>query len=505
MRWMIAAMVGLFAAHAALAQDSLIPERRIVVSRDVDFYGSDLTNIFDTSYEACRNACLNDSQCQAFTFNKRSNACFPKSAISDTQPYEGALSGEVFTADPRALRSAEARAAELDFIPRYQLTQAREQAETIGSLHAGGPWSLQDMLDAAQSRLSDGDTLNAMRWTGAAIGKADRSDLWLEYARLNRTLALEGGNDRSTHDTRAFRATLNAYLRSLNDPQRVSTLMTLSELLIADDAGRRALSALRLAAAIQPRDDVLAALDDAVAKWGFRIEEHEVENNLAEPRICAKFNEDLVKAGVDYATYVKLPDQRLAVQADDRRICIEGLAHGARYTVTFRKGLPAASGETLSRDTELTLYVRDRSPAVSFPGRAYVLPRTADAGLPIETVNLGEVQLTLQRVSDRNLLRSLQDGYFGRPLSYWQFETFGNEIAETVWTGTGAVGNELNTNMTTRLPLGEVVAALPTGLYALTADLPGADKYDETSTTQWFVLSDLGATTLSGADGLHVF
>ncbi|WP_127113033.1 alpha-2-macroglobulin family protein [Shimia sediminis] len=505
MRWIFAALVGLFFAETALAQETYVPDRRIVVSRDVDFYGSDLTNLFDTTYDACREACLQDTQCKAFTFNRNSNACFPKSEISETKPYEGALSGEVFSTDSRVLTTASERAGDLEFIPSYQLKRAKEQAEKIGALHAGGPWTVQAMLDAAQARLADGDTLNAMRWTGGAIGKADRSDLWLEYGRLNGLLSKSAENNQSTYESRAFQATLNAYLRATNDAQRVSSLMQLSDLLIADNNGRRALRALRLAESIQPRDDVLAALDDAIGKYGFRVSEHEVESNLVEPRICATFNEPLVKAGVDYATYVKLPDQRLAVQAEDRRICVEGITHGSRHTVTFRKGLPAASGEVLLKDIALTFYVRDRDPAVKFPGRAYVLPRTADAGLPIQTVNLNEVELKLQRVSDRNLLRTIQDGYFGRPLSYWQFETFDNEIAETIWQGTGSVSNDLNTDMTTRLPLGDVVAGLPTGLYALTADLPGADRYDETSTTQWFVLSDLGVTTLSGVDGLHVF
>lgn len=505
MRWILAALTGLLLSQTVLAEESHVPERRVVISRDVDFYGSDLTNLFDTTYEACRKACLLDKECKAFTFNKRSNSCFPKSEISDTKPYEGAVSGEVFDTSERVLSMASERAAELSFVSNYRLKRAREQAEKIGAVHPGGPFNVDSMLEAAQSRLSEGDKLNAMRWTGAAIGKVDRSDLWLEYARLNKEIAATSANNRNTHNNRAMSGTINAYLRAENDPQRVSALVFLANLLEDSDRGKASLRALRLAESIQPRSDVVAALDRAIAKYGFNIEEHNVESDLAEPRICAKFNETLVKVGVDYATFVKLPDQKLAVDTDDERICIEGVAHGSRHTITFRKGLPAASGETLLRDIDLTFYVRDRGPQVRFPGRAYVLPRTADAGLPITTVNLNEVELKLQRVSDRNILRTIQDGYFGRPLSYWQFDTFDSEIAETVWTGNGDVGNELNIDMTTRLPLGEIVAGLPTGLYALTADLPGADKYDETSTTQWFVLSDLGATTLSGADGLHVF
>ena len=49
--------------------------------------------------------------------------------------------------------------------------------------------------------------------------------------------------------------------------------------------------------------------------------------------------------------------------------------------------LPAAApGEELLRDVTLDAYVRDRSPTVSFSGRAYVLPKTAEAALPVTTI-----------------------------------------------------------------------------------------------------------------------
>nr|WP_319947503.1 alpha-2-macroglobulin family protein [uncultured Shimia sp.] len=505
MRCIFMILAGLFVAQSGIAQQEFIPERRAVVSRDVDFYGSDLQNLFDTSYSACQKACLADTKCKAFTFNSRSNSCFPKSDISDRQPYDGAVSAEIFVTSSKTRDLATTRANDLDFLRSYELDNARAQAEKIGRVHSAGPWTVQAMIDAANNSRSKEDTLNAMRWTGGAVAKADQSDLWVEYGRLSQSLLQDNTSDKRLYRERALLASVNGYLRAPNAGAQVSALMLMADMLQINDRGRASLNALRLAESIQPRSDVIAALDRAIAKYGFRISEHRVDSDSATPRICAEFNEPLVKAGVDYATFLKLPDQRFAVVAQDREICIEGVEHGGRYSVTFRKGLPAASGETLIKDTELTLYVRDRSPAISFPGRAYVLPKTADAGLPIQTVNLDQVDMRLQRVSDRNLLRAIQDSYFGQPLSHWQLETFSAEIAETIWSGQGDVQNTLNADMTTRLPLGDIIADLPTGVYALTADLPGADKYDETSATQWFVLSDLGVTTLSGTDGLHVF
>ncbi|WP_372602961.1 alpha-2-macroglobulin, partial [Actibacterium sp.] len=238
---------------------------------------------------------------------------------------------------------------------------------------------------------------------------------------------------------------------------------------------------------------------------GFRVVDSSVESDLAAPRICAEFSEPLSPSGVDYTTFVKLPAPDMAVSQNDRQICIEGVDHGQRYAITLRRGLPSASGEALAKDVTLTHYVRDRAPSLRFPGRAYVLPNTGDAALPITSVNLQQADLTLYRISDRNLLRSLQDGLFGRPMSAWEQDNFTGNIAEQVWTGSAVLQSELNRDVTTRLPLDQAIAGQSAGIYALQARIPGADPYDSPPATQWFVISDLGLATLSGADGLHVF
>ena len=87
----ILAVVPLLLATIAHA-DSPIPERRLSLIRDTDFPGGDIRTIFDSTLNACETACLSDDSCVAFTYNGRSRACFPKSAITDRQPYQGAMS-----------------------------------------------------------------------------------------------------------------------------------------------------------------------------------------------------------------------------------------------------------------------------------------------------------------------------------------------------------------------------------------------------------------------------
>ena len=235
--------------------------------------------------------------------------------------------------------------------------------------------------------------------------------------------------------------------------------------------------------------------------------DRQVDFEAASPRACFSFSEPLAGAGVDYADFVRVDAGTFPVEARDRDLCIDGLAHGSRYQVTLRAGLPSAAGERLRASVGQEIYVRDRTPAVRFAGRAYVLPKSAEAALPIVSVNTGAAALALYRVGTRNVATVLGNGDFGSPLTGDEEARLGDTLGEPVWEGTGELAQELNRDVTTSLPMGEVVAGLAPGLYVLTArvaDGPARENW-EASATQWFVVTDLGIATLTGADGLHVF
>ncbi|XDA98517.1 alpha-2-macroglobulin family protein [Sulfitobacter sp. LCG007] len=503
MRLLISVLTFLLAPVFPVLSQVAVPQDRFVLSRDMDFYGADLTNLFDTSLEACERACAAQSACVAFTFNTRNNACFPKSAVSERQVYAGAVSGLRRATAPDVLAQASQRADEVGFVG----PQTLEAAATLVQRNADrAPVSGQtpsELATAAEAALEGGRQAEALGYLQQAIALGDSAEFWLAYSELVLRLR-DDVPDRNTLRDEAVPAAVNAYLRTGVAALRAAALMSLSDALQAQGRGRDAIPALRLTQDIAPGEDVARALDDAIAKFGFRVVDNSVESDAARPRICVEFSEALAGAGVDYEPFLRLDEPDLVVATEDRQLCLDGVAHGRRYEFTLRSGLPAASGETLNRDVALALYVRDRSPSVRFPGRAYVLPRSGDAALPVETVNLDSVELALRRVSDRNLLRAIQDSYFGRPLSEYEDTAFATEIAEEIWTGSGQVGNELNADMTTRLPLGDILSDLPAGIYALSARVPGADPYETPGATQWFVLSDIGLQSWEGTDGLTV-
>ena len=489
---------------SSLWANDLIPDRRLAITRDQDFLGSDLQSIFDTTLSVCQNACLSDARCQAFTFNSRSNSCFPKSEVTETQPYVGAISARVLVTSPQILAAAADRAAELPFLGVNDFSLAKDFAEKLAELYDTQGEDAASLWRGGRHEMSNRNFYSAQRQFGAALMLNDMPDLWVEYFQAVYQNNPSDYKEKRKQKSRALAASINAYLRSASDGEKVTSLLAMANALELNGRNREMLKSLRLAQQISPRDDVLAKLDYAVEKYGLKVIDHDIESDLAEPRICAQFSEPLAK-DTDYAPYVRLSQSGLSVDASDNKLCISGVEHGKRYDLVLREGLPAKSGEALLEPVNLSLYVNDRSPSVKFPGRAYVLPKSANAGIPVETVNITELELVLRRVSDRNLLRAMQDNYFGQPLSQWQTEEFSNNVAEEIWRGKGDVQMSLNQDMTTRLPMGEVINDLPPGIYALQAGVKGADPYDDPPATQWFVLSDLGLATMSGADAIHVF
>lgn len=487
------------AAGPLAAQDRpLVPEKRMSLAEGMDLTGRDLAQIFDTTLEGCEAACLQNAECEAITFNARNNSCFPKAGITGMTPYQGAFSGFVVEAAKGAQARAATRAADLDFLSEGSLEAAYDLATGMGRAHLTNFAKPEEMTKALTQARAQRSWGRAQALEGALIVLTDASDQWTDYAALGLMM-----ND-SGQVQRAISAAVNGYLRAPKPAQQAEALNVMAQALERDGRTGEMLGALRLAVTLSTRDDIAAALASAEAKYGFRIDEHQVEADSASPRICATFNEDLAKTGVDYTSFVQLPATGFSVEAEHNQICVGGLNHGERYALTFRKGLPSATGETLAKDVTITAYVRDRSPAVTFPGRAYILPRGADAGLPVQTVNLEHLDLKLARISDRNLVAAMREGYFARSLDYWQQDYFDSQMAEEVWHGTADVKMEVNRDMTTRLPVQEVTGSLGPGVYALSASIPGADEYDHPPATQWFVISDLGMTSFSGTDGLTV-
>ncbi len=471
----------------------LIPESRAIYSTNTDFPGGDIFTELDVTRDACETACRETQSCTAFTYNETANVCFGKTGPVAPEPFVGAMSARMVPAPVAAEELAQTRAAEIsDFVSNQQLLEAGSLARDIGYYHRTNEFTVARLLDTAGNAPS-GD-LNLL---GMNIAISDGWDDWRNYASIIRTRP-------NTPRSRMMPAIVNAYLRAPGPGAQVRVLREFARIREDLGDGRNAIPALRLAYEISGDPVVEEEMDRVIGLFGFHVANTEVESDSATPRICTVFNEPLVQAGVDYSDYVQLPDPRLAVSVSDSQLCIDGVTHGDRYRIVLRQGLPAANGERLYRPVELVLYVRDRAPSVRFVSRAYVLPNTGDIAMPIETVNLDEVNITIGRVSDRNILRTMQEDMFASPLYPWQQDYFDSQIGIPIYEGVAEVSSELNRDGLSRLPLSEALDGQPAGLYMISAAIPGADPYDNAPASQWFILSDVGLSTMLGVDGLTV-
>src|SRR5689334_8536242 len=106
--------------------------------------------------------------------------------------------------------------------------------------------------------------------------------------------------------------------------------------------------------------------------------------------------------------------------------------------------MPSQVKESLPKSADFNIYVRDRKPFVRFTGKAYVLPRSGQQGIPVVSVNTQAVSVEVYRVGDRNLINTVLGSDFQRNLYRYDVTRLGTENGVKVWSGELAVESNLN-------------------------------------------------------------
>ncbi|MFK8251974.1 alpha-2-macroglobulin family protein [Ancylobacter terrae] len=362
----------------------------------------------------------------------------------------------------------------------------------------------------AEAALAKGDARTAADLYGQLVVAAPGDyGLWLRLGRSLTQIKPNQDEDSYTFLDRAGAAGFIAYRRATTRAEEADALFFLAHLYSERSLWRAALDTQKLALDLRDVPAERAWYDKLRAEKGFRVYDYSVDSDSANPRVCVQFSEDLAPGKVDFAAFVSVVGQdKPAVTVEDSQLCVEGLKHGERYDITVRAGLPSVvPAEKLQKATDISVYVRDRNPAVRFTGRTYVLPRTGPRGIPVVSVNTNLVAVELFRIGDRSLIPSALDGDFRRSLDGYDRQKLIDGRAEKVFEGKLETLSTLNAEVVTSFPVDEAIGTLQPGVYVLTAAPTGGlqetEDY-EARATQWFVVSDLGLTALSGSDGLHV-
>jgi hypothetical protein len=387
----------------------------------------------------------------------------------------------------------------------------RKETAQIGARLKGK--SVEQMRKEANSDAGAGNYKDAGAWLGAAVAADPKSSAsWLALAKLGATADDAQADGRYDLVERGQTAAYAAYQRATGAPAQAEALALLGELFARHEMWRPALDAYRASLDRRDDEDVGKTYEDMRDKHGFRIVDYKVDNESAQPRVCFNFSEQLARK-TDFTPYVAVagaPDT--AISAEDQQICVEGVKHGERYAIVLRQGLPSAVGESLLKNADYEVYVRDRSPQAHFAGRAYVLPRDGQLGAPLTTVNTTKVSIDVYRIGDRNLLAETARDDFLKPITLSRAGEIEQQDGVKAWSGTMDVASTLNQDVVTDFPILKAVGKLDPGVYLVTArpwkgaNAPTATSDEDQDTqlaTQWMVVSDLGLTSFSGDDGIH--
>lgn len=487
---------------AASAQNA----RRIETTNDADYYGFDLRTQKGISLETCKSVCLADRQCRAFTYNTTAQWCFLKSDYSRAHPFPGAVAGRVVEISGEQDIGA---APDLAFLPAHIVDEARRIAQQVErGADATAETGVAALTAKARDATANGDWKAALEaWRAIAAADPHDADAWIGLARAALAIEPQNGGEAADLQSRATAAAWKGYRETRTASARAEALAVLAEALAARQSWRPALETYKASLEIADNPQVRAAYADLKARKGFRVVDNTVDSDTLSPRACIQLSEDLVRAGVDYASFVRVNGNApSSVEAKDRQICIEGLEHGESYRITLRAGLPAAIGEVLESPVVLNVYVRDREPSVRFTGDNFVLPSAMRRGIPVVSVNTGQVDLQLFRIGERALARLTTGGDFLSQLSAYDISNIKDDLGEPVWKGELAVQSELNREVVTAFPVDEALPQRKPGVYVLTAVPHGQLIQDwNAQATQWFLVSDIGLATFAGQDGLHVF
>ena len=248
----------------------------------------------------------------------------------------------------------------------------------------------------------------------------------------------------------------------------------------------------------------------APAAVDFAFRRLEIDTSTNSPEACLVFTREFKTDGtVRYEDYLQFdPAAQIAVRPTKDRLCVAGLEFNNTYTLTMRKGLPAASGETLADDEIIPVELRDRPATVAF-GSGFILPRNSADGVPVTTVNVDAVQVKVVRVGDR-LLSQLQDYVIDQREVYeYDAESYANQQGSVVWTGEMSVANLKNQAVTTTFAIGDALPAMKPGVYLVLAKDKaregGTDDYWTPQAGQWIINTDIALTSFKAYDGLTVF
>ena len=174
-----------------------------------------------------------------------------------------------------------------------------------------------------------------------AVAPADASN-WLRLARAVLQIFPRDDRERALLLDRATTAAYIAYQRAGDRNLEADSLALLGKTFADRKQWRPALDTMLLALELRESADLRGQYERLRADYGFRMLDYSVDSDAISPRACFQFSEELPGRRTDFSPFVAVAGQdKPAISANDKQLCVEGLKHGERYQITLRAGLPS--------------------------------------------------------------------------------------------------------------------------------------------------------------------
>ena len=241
-----------------------------------------------------------------------------------------------------------------------------------------------------------------------------------------------------------------------------------------------------------------------------RIESNETKSYKQYTGLCFGTNQDFnVPDSSVLKSYIKLiPKDHFSVYPNYKELCVTGLKPQTSYTVTIDKSIPLGS-KPLDKTYIFREKTGDLEASLNFKENGYILPANSELSIPIESMNIDTLSVSLYRLNRNNLMSAINEFGLTQSIYSYKLKSIKTQDGYFLWKKKLPLTFRKNHLKTTAIPVGKYLGNIKPGVYMLYAakDIKGEeeDYYSSHTASQWFMISDIGLFTLEGEEGMNVY